>query len=57
MAGYRFVDRLLAQSIDLFAMGNSNLFLEINALVLLGSNEAARGGSRLPARSNREAVL
>jgi len=45
MAGYRFVDRLLAQSIDLFAMGNSNLFLEINALVLLGSNEAARAGA------------
>jgi len=45
MAGYRFVDRLLAQSIDLFAMGNSNLFLEINALVLFGSNEAARAGA------------
>ena len=45
MAGYRFVDRLLAQRVDLFAMGNSNLFLEINALVLFGGEEGGRAGA------------
>ena len=34
--GYRFVDRLLAEDVNLFAMGNSTLLLEINALVLCG---------------------
>jgi len=42
MAGYHLVDDLLAQRVDLFAMGNSRLFLELNALVLCGPGESAR---------------
>jgi prophage maintenance system killer protein len=42
MAGYRFVDSLLARRVDLLAMGNLKLFLDMNALVLFGGNEAAR---------------
>jgi hypothetical protein len=42
MAGYRFVDRLLARQVDLLAMGNLKLFLEMNALVLFGSDESMR---------------
>jgi prophage maintenance system killer protein len=45
MAGYQFVDSLLAQRVDLLAMGNLKLFLEINALVLFGSDVAARAGA------------
>ena len=45
MAGYRFVDNLLAQRIDLLAMGNLKLFLEMNALVLFGSDEGPRAGA------------
>jgi prophage maintenance system killer protein len=40
--GYRFVDELLARDTDLFAMGNSALLLEINALVLCGVDEVER---------------
>jgi prophage maintenance system killer protein len=47
MAGYRFVDNLLAQRVDLLAMGNLKLFLEMNALVLFGSDEAARAEAAL----------
>jgi hypothetical protein len=55
MAGYRFVDRLLAQRIDLFAMGNLKLMLEMNALVLCGSDaaERARAASHLTATERR----
>jgi len=45
MAGYQFVDSLLAQRVDLLAMGNLKLFLEINALVLFGSDVAVRAGA------------
>ena len=45
MAGYRFVDSLLSQRIDLLAMGNLKLFLEMNALVLFGGDESARAGA------------
>jgi prophage maintenance system killer protein len=45
MAGYRFVDNLLAQRVDLLAMGNLKLFLEMNALVLFGSDEVTRSGA------------
>jgi hypothetical protein len=41
MAGYAFVDRVLAQRTDLFAMGHSRCLLELNHLVLCG-NDAAR---------------
>lgn len=40
--GYRFVDRLLGDGTDLFAMGNSALLLEINALVLCGADPNER---------------
>jgi hypothetical protein len=45
MAGYRFVDRLLAERVDLLAMGNLKFFLELNALVLFGGDEGARLGA------------
>ena len=45
--GYRFVDELLGQGIDLFAMGNSSLLLEINALVLCGTDPGDRENFRL----------
>ncbi len=47
MAGYRLVDSLLAQRVDLFAMGNLKLFLEMNALVLFGSDADVRRGAAL----------
>ena len=40
--GYHFVDSLLARHVDLFAMGNLELFLELNALVLCGRDAGAR---------------
>ena len=40
--GYRYVDCLLAQGIDPLAMGNSKLLLEINTLVLCGSDKSKR---------------
>ncbi|MET0377801.1 MAG: hypothetical protein ABW049_02325 [Spongiibacteraceae bacterium] len=40
--GYRFVDRILGQGADLFAMGNSSLLLEINTLVLCGADPENR---------------
>jgi hypothetical protein len=45
MAGYRFVDQLLAERVDLLAKGNLKLFLELNALVLFGGDERTRAGA------------
>jgi len=42
LAGYCFVDGLIARGVDLFAMGNLKLLLELNALVLCGRDEDAR---------------
>lgn len=42
MAGYRFVDQVVANRIDLFALGNSKHLLEINSLVLCGTDSKAR---------------
>jgi hypothetical protein len=42
MDGYAFIDELVANKIDVFSMGQSNLFLELNALVLFGCNQQAR---------------
>jgi hypothetical protein len=55
MAGYRFVDSLLAQRVDLFAKGNSTLLLEMNALVLFGGEKGVRAGaaSQLAATEKR----
>lgn len=51
--GYRFVDQLLAEGIDLFAMGNSSLLLEINALVLCGADQNRRENYRLHIEQTR----
>jgi len=37
--GYGLVDSLMAQRLDLFAMGNLKVFLEMNAVVLCGGDE------------------
>lgn len=42
MAGYRYVDTLAADGVDLFAIGASQHFLELNALVLCGTNPHQR---------------
>lgn len=42
MAGYRYVDDLLAKSTDLFGTGNSRLLLELNTLVLCGKSNGMR---------------
>ncbi len=42
MAGYALVDALVADGVDLFALGNSKHLLELNALVLCGNSPARR---------------
>jgi hypothetical protein len=42
VAGYAFIDELIARKIDLFAFGQLSLFLELNALVLCGCDEQVR---------------
>jgi len=42
MAGYRQVDRLLAEGTDAFALGNSRAILELDILVLCGEDAALR---------------
>jgi hypothetical protein len=42
MSGYAFVDELVESRIDLFSMGQSSLFLELNALVLFGRDRQTR---------------
>ena len=42
MAGYELVDKTLADGIDLFAYGNSNLLLELNTRVLCAGGEQER---------------
>jgi hypothetical protein len=51
--GYRFIDQLLAQGTDLFALGNSSLLLEINALVLCGADYKNRETYRLHIEQTR----
>jgi hypothetical protein len=52
VAGYYFVDSVLAQHADLFAMGNPKLFLVLNSLVLCGHDQERAPGphrtSQLP---------
>jgi prophage maintenance system killer protein len=52
--GYRFIDQLLAQGTDLFAMGNSGLLLEINTLVLCGPHKQDRENYILHIEQNRQ---
>lgn len=42
LAGYAFVDDLIARRVDLFSLGQLRAFLELNALVLCGSDERVR---------------
>ncbi len=42
MSGYAFVDELIASKIDLFSYGHLRLFLELNARVLCGQDQAVR---------------
>jgi hypothetical protein len=53
LAGYAFVDRLVADRVDLFAMGSLKHLLEMNALVLCGSAERERYASHLVATERR----
>ena len=42
MAGYAFIDGLLARNVELFSLGSLRLFLELNAIVLCGRDERVR---------------
>lgn len=42
MQGYAAIDDLLARRVDLLSVGQLRLFLELNALVLLGRDDAVR---------------
>lgn len=42
LAGYRWVDRHLQHGVDLFALGNSEHLLELNSLVLCGTDQGKR---------------
>lgn len=52
--GYRFIDQLLAHGTNPFAMGNSALLLEVNALVLCGCDEQDRENFRLHIQQTRQ---
>jgi Uncharacterized conserved protein len=45
LCGYAFVDRALGAGIDFFANGNSHHLLELNAIVLCGTDAAEREAS------------
>ena len=55
VAGYDLVDRLVAEQLDLFAMGHLKLFLEMNAVVLCGRDkrERVQAASHLAATEQR----
>jgi hypothetical protein len=42
LAGYAYVDTLVADGVDVFALGQLKHLLELNALVLCGASEARR---------------
>jgi len=44
--GYAFIDQLLTDRIDLFALGNSSYWLKINAVVLCGRTAASAESNR-----------
>ena len=53
MAGYAFVDTLVADGIDLFALGSSKHLLELNTLVLCGTERGPPRGLRASHRGHR----
>jgi hypothetical protein len=42
LGGYRLVDDMIAAGVDLFALGNSKWLLELNTMVLCGTDESRR---------------
>lgn len=46
LAGYAYVDRLIADGVDAFAMGSLRHLCEMNHLVLCGTDPARRGAHR-----------
>ncbi len=46
LSGYAYVDALLADGVDLFALGNSPHFLELNARVLCGTDPNERAAAQ-----------
>lgn len=42
LAGYAHIDALIAEGVDVFAMGSHKHLLELNTLVLCGTDEARR---------------
>jgi hypothetical protein len=42
ISGYAFIDELIQNKIDMFLIGQSSLFLEVNALVLFGCDTQMR---------------
>ena len=42
LSGYAFIDGLLASGVNVFAMGNLKLLLELNTIVLCGTDPARR---------------
>ena len=53
VAGYVYVDRLLTDDIDIFAMGHLKHLLEMNALVLCGSDGREKYTSHLKATEEK----
>jgi len=53
LSGYAYVDRMLTDGIDIFAMGYLKHLLEMNALVLCGSDEREKYTSHLKATAQK----
>jgi len=54
MDGYRGVDKLLATGLDLFSLGNSREVLELNFLVLCGTDDRTRDECRQHIQATEE---
>jgi hypothetical protein len=54
LSGYAFIADLIDRKVDLFAIGNSRLFLELNARVLCGDETAVRKDSASHLKANEE---
>jgi len=52
--GYRFINRLLSEGVDLLAKGNSSLLLEVNTLVLCGADQKKRKDFAFHIEKNKE---
>lgn len=54
LAGYRQIDKWLADGTDLLAMGNSSLIFEINTLVLCGTSQKRRASFAFQIERSKE---